>query len=310
MIEKPGFYDMPASEYHADPCPQPSLSHSIARVMLDRSPRHAFAAHPRFTKQPEKDVTVTMDAGSAIHKLLLGKGDDIKILPFDSYRKDAAKEAREAARAAHQIPILEPHIEAVAECAMAAEAQIRDHPDLAGFFGPGRSEVVIAWEENGIWFRSMIDRLADNGQMYDLKTTQQAAAPHSWERRLQTVYATQDAFYRRGLRALGAAHPPPILFVPVEQDAPYCISSLTPAQSLVEYAEDEIDRAVDLWRRCITTGKWPGYPAVTGYVEATGWQLARQGAESAEFQRIAYREKPSLKARHFVAKEFADDSYI
>ena len=42
-----GIHDIPPREYHADPCPAPSLSRSIAKLLVERSPAHAYAAHPR-----------------------------------------------------------------------------------------------------------------------------------------------------------------------------------------------------------------------------------------------------------------------
>ena len=32
-VPGPGFYSMSAAQYHADPCPEPSLSSSIAKVL-------------------------------------------------------------------------------------------------------------------------------------------------------------------------------------------------------------------------------------------------------------------------------------
>ena len=46
MIGKAGIYTLSAEAYHADPCPEPSLSASIANVLLQRSPAHARIQHP------------------------------------------------------------------------------------------------------------------------------------------------------------------------------------------------------------------------------------------------------------------------
>ncbi|GBR70939.1 hypothetical protein [Gluconobacter kanchanaburiensis] len=93
-IEKPGIYDMPEAVYHSDPCLEPSLSNSIARVLLDQSPMHAHYAHPRLNLKREPfEVTAAMDFGTALHKLLLGKGAAIVEVKADAYRSAAAKEA-------------------------------------------------------------------------------------------------------------------------------------------------------------------------------------------------------------------------
>lgn len=40
FIDEPGIYDMEPEQYHADPVIQPSLSASIAKRLIDRSPWH------------------------------------------------------------------------------------------------------------------------------------------------------------------------------------------------------------------------------------------------------------------------------
>ena len=44
---EPGLYRMTAEQYFADPCPAPSLSSSTIRRMLQWTPAHAAAFHPR-----------------------------------------------------------------------------------------------------------------------------------------------------------------------------------------------------------------------------------------------------------------------
>ena len=41
---------MSMDEYHADPCPTPSLSSGIARVLWANTPMHAWFKHPRLNK--------------------------------------------------------------------------------------------------------------------------------------------------------------------------------------------------------------------------------------------------------------------
>jgi hypothetical protein len=47
VILTAGIHDTTAVDYHADPCPEPSLSAHIAALLCARSPRHAWAAHPK-----------------------------------------------------------------------------------------------------------------------------------------------------------------------------------------------------------------------------------------------------------------------
>jgi hypothetical protein len=277
-ILKPGIYEIGEDCYHADPCPNPSLSHSIAKMLLHRSPRHAWAAHPRLGNLSQKPANSAMDDGSIIHKLILGKGSEIEVCDFKDWRKDAAKEARDIAREEGRIPVLAGDMPGLEACAKTALEQMRDHPDLAAFFEAGKSEAVIAWRESARWCRGMVDRLPDGKRVpiFDIKTTGQSAAPEAWERRLVHEYATQSAFYRRGLHAIRGVEPGPMLFVVIETEAPYCISVITPAPSLAAYADREIERALEVWNECMTDDVWPGYPAFTAHVDLPGYMAMRE----------------------------------
>lgn len=43
---------LPSAEYHADPAPEPSLSATLAKLLISRSPRHAWMASPRLNVPP------------------------------------------------------------------------------------------------------------------------------------------------------------------------------------------------------------------------------------------------------------------
>ena len=70
MITKPGVYDLPMAEYHADPCPEPSLSSSIIRLLCSASPLHAWTAHPRLNAAYVAEESDRFDVGTAAHALL------------------------------------------------------------------------------------------------------------------------------------------------------------------------------------------------------------------------------------------------
>jgi hypothetical protein len=273
-ITTPGIHEMPQEAYFADPCPTPSLSHSIAKKLLHQSPKHAYAAHPRLGSGLDDTPSSAMDDGSIVHAMLLGNGSDIAPIDADDFRTKAAKEARDAARAAGQIPVLSHKLASLKMCAAAAKDQIMAHPDLRGFFEPGRSEAVLAWQEGDTWCRGMIDRLPDDQSLpvFDLKLTGLSASPEEWGNRMVREYATQDAFYMRGLQAIGQKRPA-FLFIVVEFDAPYGLSVMASAPSLRHIADVEVERAISAWKHCMKTQQWPGYPNFTAYVEAPSWAV-------------------------------------
>src|SRR5690348_15257594 len=85
-------YNISANDYHADPCPEPSLTQSIAKLIL-RSPAHARVAHPRLNPdQPERDGR-RYDVGNIAHRLLLGRGRELEIIPGDDWVADRKAKA-------------------------------------------------------------------------------------------------------------------------------------------------------------------------------------------------------------------------
>lgn len=275
MISASGIYDMPASEYHADPCIVPSLSNSIAKKLVRQSPMHAHYAHPRLGGVGNDIHSQAMDDGTILHSILLGKGGDIEVIQADDFRTNAAKAARDAARSAGKTPVLAHQFDALKETAAAAKKQIEAHPAARAIFGPGIAEQAMIWEEGGTWFRSLVDFLPDEGGLIDIKTTGLSAAPGEWERRLITEYAIQDAFYSRGFHALRGFHPAPMRFVVIETDAPYGVSVMQAATSLRAVAMAEVERAILMWRQCMKTNEWPGYPKFIASVEAPNWLLTK-----------------------------------
>src|SRR6478736_1784528 len=105
-ITTPGFYhDLTEAQYHADPAPIPSLSSSCAKTLVQKSPMHAYAEHPRLGAAHRED-TDEMDFGSLAHRLLLGKGAEIAELSSDSWRGKEAAAFWDKAKAEKKIPVL------------------------------------------------------------------------------------------------------------------------------------------------------------------------------------------------------------
>src|SRR5258706_9329550 len=109
-----------AADYFADRiAPVPSLNSSVAKLLISRSPLHAWMAHPRLNPgwKPEP-FDRRMNLGSYAHHVLLGQADSaIAVIdPADHLSKqgavpkgwtnDAIRQARDDAMALGKLPIL------------------------------------------------------------------------------------------------------------------------------------------------------------------------------------------------------------
>lgn len=271
MIDKPGFYeDIIEPDYHRDPVATPSLSNSVCKALIEDSPRHARHEHPKLNPawQPdEKDIKKPLIVGQAFHKEILGAGRDIVEIPFDDFRKDAAKKLRDDALAVGKIPMLSDWRSAVDEMVVAFKDQIAGTKYAPLIFAPGRSEVTMVWQEGPTWCRGRIDRLPDSVMegghvtLADVKTTTTSARPEEWAKHaINMGYDYQASFYPRGLKALI----PGILsvdfqFIVIEQQAPYGVSVNHMGGQASTEADESIAAALKLWAACMKRGEWPGY---------------------------------------------------
>lgn len=269
-----GFHpNIPAAKYHADTLlPVPSLSSSIAEILLRESPRKAWFSHPKLNPafKPEEDSK--FDIGTAAHAMLLEGIDVIETCDYDDWRKKEAQEKRDAARAAGKIPLLRKHRDAVVAMVSAAEAFIH-HSEIAEYWNDGESEVTAICEEDGVWLRARLDRITRSRRhIIDYKSTTDAA-PEPFSRQIVRMrYHIQDAFYRRVVRNLGSVRPS-FAFVAQSCKPPYECSLHACDPALQEIADAEVQRAIDLWRKCLSTKQWPSHSGRIHYALPTTYML-------------------------------------
>ena len=270
MIDKPGIYDIPATEYHADPCPEPSLSASVARTLVERSPLHAWMKHPRLSNQIVEQPPSKMALGTAAHSVILqGDWSGIGFIAGDNYRTKVSKELRDKIIEIGGTPLLEKDRSTVE--AMVAEFE-RAGIDRRGM----ETERTLVWQDKAtesatpIWCRARVDLLGDR-LILDLKTTAVPATPERWGRTLLWDYAMQCGFYRRGYRALKGGKPPAFRFLVQETTPPYSVAQFAFDEAGRDYADYLAEQAVWTWGECLKSQTWTSYPAGVNVIEAPYW---------------------------------------
>jgi hypothetical protein len=281
-ITKPGIYtDMAAADYFADPCPAPSFTQSIGKVLIDQSPLHAFTEHPRLAppvaaeeEDPEKYV-VAQAIGNAAHKLIIQRGKEIAVADFDSWRGKVPQAFKDDALAKGHVPILTKHMARAYAMERRFRAQLADH-DEGGVFTEGKGEVVLAWQEGEFWFRCMVDWLRDDRLCADdLKTTGMSAAPHVLGMLAASAgWDFQAAMIERGLDVL---HPESAgrrkyRFVPVENYDPFALNVMVMSEYWLTMGRKKLAAAVTLWQGAMKTGQWHGYPPIGVTPEYPGFR--------------------------------------
>lgn len=312
-IKTAGLYDdVPDEIYHQDPVVTPSLSSSVAKTIIGQSPRHAWFAHPRLNTALLDEVespTPAMDAGTAAHKVILGKGREIKEIVADDFKTKAAREARDSARAAGMVPILSHRMAGVNAQREAFFDQIQG-TEVADLFNQGVGEVTGVWQDlEDVWCRQRIDWLPNKARegghisLVDVKTTAGSAAPEDWQRNAFDMgYDIQDAFYQRGVREIiKGIRSVQIFFVVLEQNAPYGLSVHRFGGQAYAEAEACVDMAISLWSTCLEQNKWPGYQQTTTHIDPPKWR-----SERAKLREMGMHRFVEIMNRPHVAKAIED----
>ncbi|MEM1149049.1 MAG: PD-(D/E)XK nuclease-like domain-containing protein [Pseudomonadota bacterium] len=276
-IDARGTYMMPADVYHADPAPEPSLSSTLARVLLNKAPLHAWAAHPRLNPDFESETNDAFDVGRAAHAYLTGVGEaGIHVLSYDNYRTKAAQAERDEARAAGKTVLLVDQNDALQNMIEAVRFQLGQH-GIGDVFDKGQCEQSHFVEIDGVWCRSMTDCIHD-GFVYDFKTTAESADPGAFVRAICNYgYDVQAAHYLDVLEALGRK-PQGFRFVVVEKKYPHALSVVEIDESWLTTARKKTARARALFRMCLDkfgTAPWPGYSAQIAVLDEPPWHASR-----------------------------------
>lgn len=272
---KPGIYrDISEADYRADPFGG-SFTQSLAKVLIAHSPLHAreesALAEPREEDEEAGKYVKAQAIGNAVHKMMLERGKEIEVIDAKDFKKDVAKEARDAATAAGRVPILAKHMVIANRMTQRAHDQLMRHEDKDAFTN-GSGEVMIAWQEDGVWFRALVDWLShDLRTIDDYKSSGMSVAEHVIGIRAESAgWHVQHAFIERGLDVLdpGNAGRRRHRNIAQEQFHPFALNVMHHNEYWLTMGRKKIDAAITRWKQSIRTNRWPGYsnrPVVPEY---------------------------------------------
>lgn len=301
-------FDLDAARYHTDPLWEPSLSASIAKVLINDSPLHAYLQHPRLGNVPKKP-TPAMERGTLIHDLVLGQIDPqppkpdplIDVCEFKDWRTKAAREAKHLVLARGRIPKTPAEYDKYEvelaeqweemQDAIAVANCVLDHLGEAGLMPDGLVEHVGVWQEDTsigpVLCRCRIDNLwPATAGILDLKTTWKAKPEMLPKTILDLGYDVQQAAYTSFVRKLlpDMAGRESFTFAFCEElPAGSDVRAITvPATINGEFraiGDAKWARACKTWRECLDSNKWPHYAGIgilTRHMEPPAWAMASE----------------------------------
>jgi hypothetical protein len=278
----PTLSKIPASKYHADDIGQdrPALSSSIARILTQSTPFHAWLAHPKFGRV-RKEPTPQMIRGSLIHALVFSQPlDDFRVIEADNYKTKAAQEQRDAATASGLIPVLSRELSEAKDVANDIHGAIQE----AGFYlERDKAELCATWEEDTphgpVLCRGLMDHVdLDRAVILDLKNVT-TCEPSAFGRHvIDFGYDLQHAAYTSAIHKLNPNMAGREDFVwlcvePLPEGAPQrvMLAVRRPDPVMIERGRVMWTYACKRWAECIAENRWPGY--ADAVVECPAWAL-------------------------------------
>lgn len=243
---EPGIYaGVPNADYHADP----ALGSTSLKTLATRTP-----AHWKWERENpvRKDV---YDIGTLAHgRILEGDASLHAVIDVPDKLGNKWKIPAGEAKAKGLIPVTAKEwagIEAMRDAVM-------DHPVASKLLTGHRAEVSVFWDEDGLTLKCRPDAWKP-GLLIDLKTTRSADPNDFGKTAHEFGYHQSAAHYIDGVKA-ATGEELPFHFVLVEKTEPYLVSVVELDIEAINIGRQLNDRAKRIYRECVETSTWPGYP--------------------------------------------------
>jgi len=247
MSYSPGIYDgISNRDYHADE----ALGSTSLKTLATRTPAH----YQHDLKHPKSSAA--FDLGTAAHSLILEQDESgIVVIDVDAKRGKVWTDPASAAEAEGKIALTSKEWAQV----VAMRDAVMAHPFARGLFTGHKAEQSVFWEEDGLMLKCRPDAWQP-GALIDLKTARDANPNEFGKTAHEYGYHQSAAHYIDGVKA-ATGEELPFHFVLVEKTAPYLVSVVELDIEAINIGRQLNDRAKRIYRECLETNTWPGYPA-------------------------------------------------
>lgn len=190
---------------------------------------------------------------------------------FGDCRKTDNKKARAEWRGAHAGSEL---LSAEDSDAIAGMVDaFRRHPLAGRMVVDGKSELTLVWKDaaTGLTCKSRSDYYVERlGMVLDVKSTEDASKDSFAKEIVRYRYHWQDALYRAGYGALGAAVKY-FMFGAVEKTPPYAVAIHTLEAEGIGRGYTHVQRHMTTLADCLAKDSWPAYPVEIQTVVLPPW---------------------------------------
>ena len=227
-------------------------------VKLLKSPRH-------YNYCKDRAASPTMVKGAAIHCAVFeSKRFAREYVTFGGDKR--TKEYKEFKTAHEGKVILD--TDDYTDVVSIAES-VREHAAAGPLIEGGQSEISAFWPDNGIRCKGRLD-LLKGACIVELKSTTSVAPDDFTRTSFNMSYHIKYRWYQRGVLAI-TGRLQPVFVIAVEQAAPYDVVVYRVPEYALEYADEKINAALDMYRECEQNLTWPGISAEIQMLDLPAW---------------------------------------
>lgn len=269
-----GYYsDIPFEEYNK----WEGLSDSQMKA-LKQSPMH----YQNYLNKPFKD-TPAMALGRAVHTAILEPlefAERYRVCPeADGRTKEgkAIKAAFEAENEGFTGELITAAQDATCKAMVKSIAAHKTATKLLSL--EGECEISMTWkDENGIPCKGRPDKFLPNHKMFiDLKTTIDGS-PEKFPKTIGDFGYHRKASHIIDGHAIINEHPPieSYVFIVIESAEPHAVAVYYLDPEAIMHGQREATRLKAIYRECLSTNTWPGYPDEVIRINLPAWAYKKE----------------------------------
>ncbi len=264
------YYDLPHDEYLA----KPALSASGIKRLCDGTPQHFLTS---------LGPTKSMSLGTMMHELLTEPRafDAHHVLQPPDIKRRAGKQWDSFRDAVGERTVIGPKD---LEKLTIMTSHIREHEEFRNAIQGGDSEVSFFWRdaESGAPMKTRIDKIKrvkrDDGDhivITEIKTANEATYTHMCKALVQYGYDVQAYMQTTAVRKLLKTPIERIHFrwAVIETEPPHLPVVYPMSPEVLERGYRLTRYAATLYKQCLETGEWPGYPTSPPPLTIPPWAM-------------------------------------
>lgn len=270
----PSLIEISDKEYHDPKCRR--VSASRLKILADKSPMHL-----EHSLENPIAPTPAMKLGTIIHSAVLEDKEYVRG-PEGNKRLKKTKELYAELEEEHGDLLLDPK---TYDQVVGIKDSVFSNPTASAMIGSAQKSNGI--EQSAYWTelsydlecKARFDVLPDAESLYgravvDLKTCQ-SSSPKDFSRSFQNFhYYLQGAMYLMGCAEVAdeiLKARDEFIIIAVEKTQPYGVSLFEMTDDYHDFGIDKAFELMGIWRECLDSGNWPGYPQTVQDLELPPW---------------------------------------